>query len=120
MAQENLSSPGSPEYTAWLVQDRRREHKNAVAPDAPGGLSAVADVGQIDVSWPIQQGMVVNLYRGLSDVFGSASAIQSFIDDSITYADTDVISSTAYWYWITISNGAGESDPSDSATDTAL
>jgi hypothetical protein len=115
MAQENLAPPGSVEYTTWLIQQRRREHKDAIAPDAPVGLSAILDVSQIDLSWPIQQGMVVNLYRSLSDVFSSSSIIQSFIDDSITYADLD-IPPTAYWYWLTVSNGAGESDPSDSAS----
>lgn len=116
----NLATPGSLEYTVWLVQDRRREHKNATVPNAPVGLSAVADVDQIDVAWAIQQGVVVNIYRGLSDVFGSASIIQSFINVSITHTDTDVISSTDYWYWITVSNGVGESDPSDSVMETAL
>jgi len=119
MALQKLPLPGSPEFRIWLLQQRRRDHKNATVPDAPVGLAAAASVDYVDVTWAAQQGFVVTLYRALSDSFGASSKILSFID-VVAYVDEDVIATTDYWYFITISNGVGESDPSDSVTVTAL
>lgn len=103
----------------WLLQQRRREHKNAPLPGIPVGLSAVASAGQIDVAWPIQEGYVVTLYRGTVDDFGLSSAVQSFIDIT-NYIDTDVVSTTTYFYWITLSNGVGEGGESAGASAVAV
>jgi hypothetical protein len=116
---QSLPLPGSPEYRVWFSQQRRREHKNAPAPAAPVGLSAIPSVGYVDVTWPPQPGVVIVVYRAELDDFGSASPLQSLID-ATAFVDSNTVATTDYWYWITASNGAGESFPSDSVTVTAL
>jgi len=114
-----LSLSGSHQYSAWYMQDRRRDRKGAVVPVAPTDPSATPSVGYIDISWPAQPGVIVNLYRAESDSFGSSALVQSFID-SAEYRDESVVSSTSYWYWITVSNNVGESGESGSASATAI
>lgn len=81
-------------------------------PDAPGGLTATAGDGQVELSWSVStHASGYNVYRDGVLVNGSPLA-------GTTYTDTGVTNGTTYAYHVTAVNESGESAASTTVTAT--
>jgi hypothetical protein len=80
------------------------------APDAPGGVSAVAGDGSVSVSW--DEVADADGYRvgRADDAGGPFTEVGDVVDPA--YVDGAVVNGTTYHYRVTAYGGAGESDPS--------
>jgi fibronectin type 3 domain-containing protein len=100
------------------VSDASNEASATLRPGAPQGLTATAGDGQVALSWTASAGATgYTVKRGTQD-----GGPYTTLAESVTagnYADTGVVSGTAYYYVVTASNGGGHSEPSNQASATA-
>jgi hypothetical protein len=89
----------------------------ATAPDPPTNLSARARGKRITLSWTGSgSGVTYDIYRGTSP---GAEALYSTGVAGTSFNDTNLVSRTTYWYYVTAVGPGGESGPSNEASATA-
>jgi hypothetical protein len=93
----------------------------AAAPGAPTGLTATAGFGEVQLSWtaPATGGAVVS-YQVWSAATGlSYAEVKSGLAGT-SFTVSDLTADQAYSFYVTASNSAGASSPSNTATATPL
>jgi regulation of enolase protein 1 (concanavalin A-like superfamily) len=79
----------------------------SLIPSAPTGLTVVADVGQVNLSWNVSAGTAHYNVKRSTTSGGPYTTIAS--PTTASYTDTTVVSNTAYYYVISAENANGES-----------